>query len=184
MLYPFGAMGGAAVAANTPVPIANAWLRLLRQHPICCVEVFSGMRDERCVTRMIDGFDPDDDRHPLRIVLVDVLDKLGLGISRPGYENRARVCNRIHDGVKIVVVFRGMPAPDGVGLVMDMSGRMIRMQDEPFDIRRAEMEDAGLVMIDPDDGVLVMLAHETSPFSIWPRGTLARERNDAREGSR
>ena len=113
---------------------------------------------------MIDGFHPDDHRHPLRIVLVNVLEQLGLGVGRPGYENRARVCNRIHDGVKIIVIFRSMSASDGVGFVMDMSRRMIGMQHQSFDVRRVEMEDAGLVMVDPDDGMLVMAVHETSPF--------------------
>ena len=113
---------------------------------------------------MIDGFHPDDGRHPIRIVLVDVLDKLGLCVGRSGYEDRARVSDRIHDRMKIIMIFRGMSASNGIGFMMDMPRRMIRMQHESFDVRRAEMEDAGLVMIDPDDGMLVMAVHETSPF--------------------
>ena len=65
-----------------------------------------------------------------------------------------------------------MSASDGVGFVVDVSRRMIRMQDESLDIRRAEMENAGFVMIDPDDGMLVMVDHEMSPFLDIVSGTL------------
>jgi len=53
-----------------------------------------------------------------------------------------------------------MPAPDGVGFVMDVFCRMIRMQYESVNVRRIEMENAGFVMIDPDDGMIVMTVHE------------------------
>jgi hypothetical protein len=75
----------------------------------------------------------------------------------------------LSDGVKIVVILRGVPAPDGVCLVMDVPGRMIRVQNESFDVRRAEMEHPRFVVIDPNDGMIVMLAHGISSFSryLW-----------------
>jgi hypothetical protein len=42
---------------------------------------------------------------------------------------------------------------------MDMPGRMIRVQNEPFDVCRAEMEHARFMVINPNDGMIVMLAH-------------------------
>ena len=42
---------------------------------------------------------------------------------------------------------------------MDVPGGMIRVQDESFDVRRTEMEHAGFMMIDPNDRVIVVLAH-------------------------
>jgi hypothetical protein len=54
------------------------------------------------------------------------------------------------------------------------------MQHKSFDIRRAEMEDAGLVMVDPDDGMLVMVVHETSPFLDMAGGTLFARQGDSR----
>ena len=48
--------------------------------------------------------------------------------------------------------------------MMDMFGRVIRMQNEFLDIDRIEMKYAGFAMIDPDDGVIVMRSHELSPF--------------------
>jgi hypothetical protein len=129
---------------------------------------------------MIDGFHPDDDRHPLRIVLVNMLDKFGLGVGRPCYENRTSIRNRIHDCLKIVVIFCGMSASDGVGLMMDVSRRMIRMQHESFDVRRVEMENAGFVMIDPDDSMLVMVVHDIGTF-LGPAALCSRESRFAQQ---
>src|SRR4029077_13798563 len=136
-------------------------LALLRQHPILSLEVTSGVGNELAVARMIDGFHADDDLHQPGIMLADVLDQLGLGIGWPGNENRAGVCDRLRDSLKEGVVLRGVPAPDGVCLMVDVLGRTIRMQDEPFHIGRTEMEHAGFMVIDPDDRMKVMAIHGT-----------------------
>jgi len=47
---------------------------------------------------------------------------------------------------------------------MDVSGRMIRMQNELLDVCRAEMEHTRFMVIDPNDGMIVMLAHGISPL--------------------
>jgi hypothetical protein len=46
---------------------------------------------------------------------------------------------------------------------------MIRVQNEPFDVRRAEMKHPRFMVIDPNDGMIVMLAHGIGPFSpyLW-----------------
>jgi hypothetical protein len=36
--------------------------------------------------------------------------------------------------------------------------------DKSFDVRRTEMEHPRLMMIDPNDSVIVMLAHGNGPF--------------------
>jgi hypothetical protein len=45
---------------------------------------------------------------------------------------------------------------------MDVLGRMIRVQNESFDICRAEMEHPRFMVIDLNDGMMVMLAHGPS----------------------
>jgi hypothetical protein len=52
-------------------------------------------------------------------------------------------------------------AADGIRFVVDMPGRIVRVNDQLVGFGRAEMKDARLVMIDPDDGVIV-LAHADS----------------------
>jgi hypothetical protein len=136
----------------------------LRQHPILGLEVMSGMGNELPVAWMIDGFHTDDNLHQPGIMLADVLDQLGLGIGWSRNENRASICNRLSDSLKEGVILRGVPAPYGVGLMVDVSGRVIRVQNEPFHIGRAEMEHPCFMVIDPNDRMKVMAAHGMSPF--------------------
>ena len=93
-------------------------------------------------------------------MLADVLDQLGLGVGWPRNENRAGVCDRLRDSLKEGVVLRGVPAPDGVCLMVDVLGWTIRMQHEPFHIGRTEMEHAGFMVIDPHDRMKVMATQE------------------------
>ena len=86
----------------------------------------------------------------------------------PRDEDRAGVGNRLRDSVQKILVGLGMAAADGVRLVMDVPGRVVRVQDQSFNICRAEMEHARFVVIDPNDGMIVMLAHGIMPFlAIW-----------------
>src|SRR5262249_50486334 len=65
------------------------------------------------------------------------------------------------DSRKEGVILRGVPAPDGVCLMVDVPSRMIRVQHEPFHIARAEMEHACFMVIDPNDRMKVMATHGT-----------------------
>ena len=135
----------------------------MRQHPILGLKVVSGVSDELRVARMIDGLDAGNDLHQSRVVLADVLDQLGLGIGRSGDENRAGVGDRLSDRLQEGVIFRRMSAADGIGLVMDVSCRVVRMQHQFFDVGRAEMKYARFLMVDPNDGVEMMLTHIAAP---------------------
>jgi hypothetical protein len=115
--------------------------------------------DEFAIARMIDGFHTNNDIHQPGIMFTDVLDQLGLGIGRPSNENRASIRNRLSDSLKEGVILRSVPAPDRVSLMVDVFGRMIRVQHEPFDIGRAEMEHSCFTVIDPNDRMKVMTAH-------------------------
>ena len=122
-----------------------------------------GMRHELRIAWMVDGFHADDDLHQLRGVLVDVLDQFGLGVGWPGNQNRSSVGDRLSDCPEEVLIFRGVTRTDGVRLVVNVPGRMIRMNHKLFDVGRAEMKDAGLMVVDPNDRVKVMGVH-TSTF--------------------
>src|SRR6266446_8648824 len=80
-------------------------------------------RDGNNDTEPLDGFDSDDNPHQPGVMLADVLDQLGLGIGWPRNENRAGVCDRLSDSLKEGVILRGVPAPDGVCLMVDVLGR-------------------------------------------------------------
>ena len=128
------------------------------------LKYFLRVGDELAVARMVDGFHAGDDLHQLRVVVVDVLDELGLGVGRPGDEHGAGVRNRLRDPVEESLVFRGVSAADRIGLVMDVLGRVVRVQHQFGDVGRVEMKHAGLAVVDPHDGVKVVLAHDGCPF--------------------
>jgi hypothetical protein len=134
-------------------------LALLRLHAIRRIEVFSGMSNELRVAWMIDGFHSDDHVHQFGIVVMNVLDQLRLCIGWSGNENCTGVRNRFGNFVKIVVIFPGVPVPNGVCLMMDVPGRMLRVQNVSFDICRTNMKHARFMVVDPNDGMIVMLAH-------------------------
>jgi hypothetical protein len=113
---------------------------------------------------MINSFHSGDGIHQPGIVLVDVLDQFGLGIGWACDENGTGVCNRFCDRVQELLILQRVPTADGVCFVMDVPSRIVRMYDEPFDVRRAEMEHTRFMMIDPNDSVIVVLAHGKVPF--------------------
>lgn len=92
------------------------------------------------------------------------LDQLGLGIGWPHNENRAGVGNRFRYCLKEGVILRGVTAPDGACLMVDVPGQMIRVQREPFDVRRAEMEYPCFMVIDSNNRMIVRGYHGMSPF--------------------
>ena len=87
-------------------------LRLLHQHPILRLEVFSGITDELRIAWMIDRFYSDDNVHQLGMVVVNVFEQFSLCICGPGNKNRTGVCDGFSDCVKIGFVLGGVPAPD------------------------------------------------------------------------
>src|SRR5580704_2512775 len=138
---------------------------LLRQHPVFDFEILARMRHELGVARVIDAFHPDDLLRQLRIVLADMFDQRGLGVGRAGDEDRARIRDRLRDRVQKGVVFGGVPAADRIDLVMNVFGGIVRVQHELLDIGRAEMEHPRFAMIDPDDGVMMMMTGHMGSFA-------------------
>jgi hypothetical protein len=70
-------------------------------------------------------------------MLVNMIDQFGLGVGRPAIRTAPGICNRFRDGLKVVVVFRRLSAPDGGGDVAD--GRFgYRKAVAPRDKHRAD----------------------------------------------
>src|SRR5215467_7810659 len=105
-------------------------------------------------------------------MLTDVLIQPDLSIGGSRDEHCTSISNRLSDCLEEVVIFRAAPAPDGVCLMVDVAGGMIRVQHELFDISRAEMEHPCFMVIDPNDGMKVMAVHRGAPpirFSKLPQ---------------
>lgn len=90
---------------------------------------------------------------------MDMLDQLGLGVGGAGNQKCARSCYRFHDGLKVVLIILRMSTPDRVGFMVDMLGWMVWMQHRSIDIRRAQMENSGFAVIDPNDGMIMRTVH-------------------------
>jgi len=142
-------------------PVAG--LLNLRVHPIGGFEIFSGISEERSIARMVDGFHRRNGVHHFGIMAVNMLQQLCLCIGRTGDEDSARAGNRVGDGLQEGLILRGMSAADGARFVMDMFGRIMRVENQLIDFRRAEMEYASFMMIYPDDGMIVFV-HNATPF--------------------
>ena len=139
-------------------------LRIPRLHSIRTQEVFSGISDELRIAWMIHRFHSGDDVHQLWIVAVNVFDQLGFCIGWSCDEDGAGVRNRFGGFLKKIVILRSVPASDRIGFVMDVLGRIFRVQNKSLDVGRADMEHPRFMVIDPNDGVIVMLAHRVSLF--------------------
>jgi len=143
----------------------NCVLRPLRLHPVSNLEVLSRVGDEFRVAWVIDGLQADNGAHQPGTVAMNMLGQLGLCISRPSNEDHTCICDGIRNRLQIGVSLRGMPTADHIRLVVNVPCRMIGMQNELLHIGWAEMEYPGLVMIDPDDGMIVMLIHSQDLFA-------------------
>jgi hypothetical protein len=115
--------------------------------------------DKLRIARMIDRFHPDYLLHQSRVVQVNVLDEFDFGVCRAGNKNRTGVGDGLRHGMKKVVILRRMAGPDGIRLMVNVPGRIVRVQYEPFGVGRAEMENARFMMVDPDNRVKVMRGH-------------------------
>ena len=143
-------------------------LSLLRQHQVLDLEVVPGVSHELRVAGMVDGLDADNRLHQLRMVLVNVPDQFGLGVGRPGDQDRAGVGDRSRHRLEKILILRGMAAADGICLVVDVPGRMIGMQRLLFGLGGAEMKHPGFVVIDPDGCVIMLDCHRISFRGMRP----------------
>jgi hypothetical protein len=102
------------------------------------------------VARMVRGFY----RHYLlqerRDMVADVLDQLRLLIGRAGNENKPRASNRIGHLLQKIVVLGRLAAANALRFVVKVARRVIRVDDQSVYLGGVEVEDARLVMVDPD----------------------------------
>jgi hypothetical protein len=124
-------------------------------------EVLPREGDKFAIGQMIETFNPNDPTHQLRAVTGDVLDQLVLSLSWAGNEHRASVTNSLRHVLEITGIDACVTAADGVGLMMDMAGRVMRVKHKPFDLGNVEMKNARFKMVDPDDR-MIMTRHGLS----------------------
>jgi len=111
------------------------------------------------VAEVVGSFDGNDAIADFRVLFAEIFGEFRLGAGRANDKDFAGIADGVHHLRKKFLVKSGMTAADRVGLVMNVLGRMVGMQNQSFDICRIEMEHAGFTMINPDNGMIVRLAH-------------------------
>ena len=149
------------------LPQMRLALRDARRQLMVGFEYVPRMVEQLTIAWMIDGLNRHDLFHEGRSVLPDVLDQLGLFIRRTGDQHRSRIGNRFGNTLEKCMILRRTPAPDAVGLVVEMVGRSVRVNDKLIRLVGAEMKYPRLPMIDPDNRVIV--SHLTSLLGLIRR---------------
>jgi hypothetical protein len=135
--------------------------------------VLLGIGDDLAIGWMIGGFDGDDPLADRRMLLVQVLGKLRLRARWTDDQDLAGIVERGRDLLQEMLVGRGMAAADGVRLVVQMLGLQMRMQRQLVGTGETDMEQLGLAVIEPHDG-MKMSRHDLVLVSKSPREQAAR----------
>jgi len=133
-------------------------LRYLWLHEIRRFEIVLGVSNQSTIARMVNGLHRRNYVYQTGIMVVDMFHEFRLGVRWACNENSTRAGYRLCNPMKKVLILRSVPATDGIRFVMDMQGRIMRMQNQTLNVRPSEIEHAGFMMINPDDR-MVMPAH-------------------------
>jgi hypothetical protein len=130
-------------------------------HAIVRPEESSGERHEFPIAWVIKRLDPGNSLAKFRMHSSNVRGQLFLRIRRPGDQYRARPQDGLRHALQKRLIYRRVTAAAGVGLVMNVLVRMTAVHRCRIHLRRIEVKDPRLVMVDPDQSVIV-LAHRLS----------------------
>ncbi len=140
-----------------------------------CPEILAGMRDQFTVRRMIDCFDARDLGLQRWQMKLDMLDEFGLGIGRSRDEHGAGIGNRIGDLGQEFAVLGRMAATYAVGLVVDMAGWVVRVQNITTTPRSTSMTITPNSMISNSSGETTTRRHlSPSGATCQPRSAAGR----------
>src|SRR4029077_10546723 len=130
-------------------------------HAIVRPEESSGERHEFPIAWVIKRLDPGNSLAKFRMYSCNVRGQLFLRIRRPGDQYRARPQDGLRHALQKRVIYRRVSAAAGVGLVMNVLWPVTAVHRCRIHLRRIEVKDPRLVMVDPDQSVIV-LAHRLS----------------------
>jgi hypothetical protein len=127
------------------------------------LEMPLGEGDDFGIAGMIGGFDRDYSIAGLRMMFANIFGEFGFRTRGPEDQDFAGIADGIQNLLEEWLAFMDMSAADRIGLVMYMARWHLGMKDDFIDAGKAEMENAGLLMVDPDGRVEMML-HCSDPF--------------------
>src|SRR3979490_2554849 len=139
-------------------------------HAIVRREESSGERHEFPIAWVIKRLDPGNAFAKIRMYSSNVRGQLLLRIRRPGDQYRARRHDGLRHAFQKCLIYRRVTAATGIGLVMNMLVRMTTADRRRIHLGRIEVKDPRLVMVDPDQGVIV-LVHNLLPSQSQRTGS-------------
>jgi hypothetical protein len=131
----------------------------LRSPAIVDLEILAGKPEQFTIARVIQWLDTSDSCCEAWPVLAQIGSQFLLRTRRPGDQEDPGVQQVFGDMLEKGLVNRRVPAIAGIRLVMDMLVWMAAANGVEFDVRGVELEDSGLLMVDPDNRV-IMVAHD------------------------
>lgn len=128
----------------------------LRMHAVIRPEESSGQRHQLTIARVIKRLNPGNAFGNIRMLALNVRRQLLLGIGRSGNQ----YCARVHEGLRHAFqkpfVHRRMTTATSIRLVMNMLVRMSAADRRGIHFRGVELKDSRLLMIDPDQSVIML----------------------------
>src|SRR5438874_3401586 len=126
-------------------------------HAVVRPEEFSCQRHEFPIAGVIKRLDPGNALAKIRMRSSNVRRQLLLRISRPGDQYGARRHDGLRHTLQKRLIYRGVTAAARIGFVMNMLVRMTAVHRRGIHLRRIEVKDPRLVMVDPDQSVIVLV---------------------------
>jgi hypothetical protein len=114
------------------------------------------MRHQFAIGGMIQCLHSRNSRQQLRLMALDMLEQLVLGVRWPADQHRPGSADGLYYRVEEMLILGAVAAADRMRLVMDVAARLLRVYYRALDVIGTEMEHAGLVVIDPDYGMKVL----------------------------
>lgn len=115
------------------------------------------------IAGMVGRFNRYDSAADCRIVFANIFSEFDFCAGWSKDQDFASIADGVQYLLQKFMAFMNMTAAHRSGLVMNMSRRHVRMKDDLIETGKAEVEDPGLQMVDPDDRVKMML-HYLDPF--------------------
>ncbi len=115
------------------------------------------------ITGMVGRLNRNDSTADLRIVLANISGEFDFGPGWSEDQDFTGVADGVQHLFQEFLAFMDMAAADRIGLVMNMPRRQVGVKDDLIEAGKAEVEDPGLQVVDPDDRVKMML-HYLDPF--------------------
>ena len=122
-----------------------------------------GIGHDLAIAGVVGSFDRNDAIADFRVLFAEIFGEFCLGAGRSNDQDCAGKADGVHHLREKLLVGRGMPAADRVGLVVKVFRGHVWMHNDFVFAGQADMEYLGLRMVDPDDR-MEMCCHVLVPL--------------------